>query len=144
MAETPVSTALIVDDNYYNRDLCRLALEHAGYSVSEAETGVAAVNILKDQTFDLLILDLAMPELNGLGVIRQINVQTNHKDMSIIVMTANPHMATEEVDLRVDFVLYKPIDILNFTALVQRLIKKPAESVAPDQSKISSNEPTQR
>ena len=144
MAETPVSTALIVDDNYYNRDLCRLALEHAGYSVSEAETGLAGVNILKDQTFDLLILDLAMPELNGLGVIRQISQQPQHEAMSIVVMTANPHMATEEVDLQVDFVLYKPIDIIDFMAFVQRLAKKPAAPVTSDQSKISSNEPTQR
>jgi CheY-like chemotaxis protein len=131
MAETLLPTALIVDDNYYNRDLCRLALEHAGFSVSEAETGLAALNVLKDQTFDLLILDLAMPELNGVGVIRQLSHQPKHEDMSIVVMTANPHMATEEVDLQVDFVLYKPIDIIDFTAFVQRLVKKPTATVAP-------------
>jgi CheY-like chemotaxis protein len=125
MAEMSVSTALIVDDNYYNRDLCRLALEHAGYFVSEAESGLDAVNLLKEQTFDLLILDLAMPELNGVGVIRQISHQTKHEAMSIVVMTANPHMATEEVDLQVDFVLYKPIDILDFTAFARRLARKP-------------------
>lgn len=122
-----LASALIVDDNFFNRDLCRLALEHAGYSVIEAETGREAVNLLNEQTFDLLVLDLQMPELNGIGVIREIGHQTRHRDMSIVVMTANPHMATAEVEMEVDFVMYKPIDILSFTAFVERLAKSPVK-----------------
>jgi CheY-like chemotaxis protein len=110
--------ALVADDNFYNRDLCKLALEHVGYDVTEAETGLEAVNILENQSFDLLILDLAMPGLSGLGVLREIS---RDQGMSIIVMTANPHMATEEVEKSIDFLMCKPIDINEFTSLLRRL-----------------------
>jgi CheY-like chemotaxis protein len=116
-------TALIVDDNYFNRDLCALALEHVGYQVSHAVNGLEAINILQEQKFDLLILDLEMPELDGRGVMREIRNKDTHDTMTIIVMTANAHMATDEVDMIVDFVVYKPIDVNEFSQLAARLTK---------------------
>jgi CheY-like chemotaxis protein len=123
MAILPV-TALIVDDNYFNRDLCALALEHVGYQVSHAVNGLEAIKILQDRKFDLLILDLEMPELDGRGVMRQIRDMNMHQTMSIIVMTANAHMATNEIDMNVDFVVYKPIDVNEFSRLAERLTKR--------------------
>ncbi len=119
MSSLPLRTALVVDDNYYNRDLSRLALEHVGYEVTEAENGALAVSMLEESTFDLLVLDLAMPELNGVEVLREI--KNRYSPMSIIVMTANPHMVIEEVEANVDLVMYKPIDITGFVKLVDRL-----------------------
>ncbi len=121
MVDLPAISALIVDDNYYNRDLCRLALEHAGYTVTEAENGQEAVELLDKGTFDLLVLDLAMPKMNGIDVIHEISHHPRHQAMPIIVMTANPHMATEDVELQVEFVLCKPIDVQVFTRFAQRL-----------------------
>ena len=122
--EVNPATALIVDDNYFNRDLCALALEHVGYHVSQAVNGLEAINILQRQKFDLLILDLAMPELDGMGVMREIREKNITHNMSIIVMTANPHMATNEIDMNVDFVIYKPIDVNEFSLLAQRITKR--------------------
>lgn len=115
----PSRSALVVDDNFYNRDLCRLALEHVGYAVTEAENGALAVTQLEKARYDLLILDLAMPELNGVEVLREI--KNRYTPMSIIVMTANPHMVIDEVEAHVDLVMYKPIDITGFVKLVGRL-----------------------
>lgn len=112
-------SALVVDDNYYNRDLCRLALEHVGYDVTEVENGALAVSELQKSRYDLLILDLAMPELNGVEVLREI--KNRYAPMSIIVMTANPHMVIDDVEAHVDLVMYKPIDITGFVKLVGRL-----------------------
>lgn len=123
MIDLPLISALVVDDNFYNRDLCKLALEHAGYLVSEAESGQEAIQILKTRTFDLLVLDLAMPGGNGIDVISEISHAPQHEAMAIIVMTANPHMATEEVEMQVEFVLCKPIDVQVFTRFAQRLAK---------------------
>jgi CheY-like chemotaxis protein len=120
----PPDTALIVDDNYFNRDLCALALEHINYQVSHAVNGLEAIKILQERKFDLLILDLEMPELDGRGVMRQIREMNIHQTMSIIVMTANAHMATNEIDMNVDFVVYKPIDVNEFSRLAQRLTKR--------------------
>lgn len=119
-----IPTALIVDDNFFNRDLCKLALEHVGYAVEEAEDGQQALNRLEDQTFDMLVLDLQMPQVDGLDVIRELAMQPRHQNMSVIVMTANAHMATDEVEGKVDFIVYKPIDVSEFAQLAQRLIKR--------------------
>lgn len=124
MSSLPIRTALVVDDNFYNRDLSRLALEHVGYQVSEAENGAIAVEMLEKDTFDLMVLDLAMPELSGVDVLREI--KNRYAPMSIIVMTANPHMVIEDVESQVDLVMYKPIDITGFVKLVDRLHRPPA------------------
>jgi CheY-like chemotaxis protein len=117
-----VPAALVVDDNYFNRDLCKLALEHVGYTVTEAENGLEAVNLLNQHRYDLLLLDLAMPEMDGPSVIRAIRQKMPHPRMCIVVMTANPHMAMhEEVELNADYVMYKPIDVVAFSKLLERL-----------------------
>jgi CheY-like chemotaxis protein len=128
MLELPAPTALIVDDNYFNRDLCSLALQFVGYNVTEATNGQEAVQILNQNSFDLLILDLAMPEINGVGVIRQISNQPRHRHMSIVVMTANPHMATDEVSTTADFVMHKPIAVEEFAQLARRLAQRTAKN----------------
>jgi DNA-binding NtrC family response regulator len=110
MAAPNVSTALVVDDNFYNRDLCTLALSHVGYQVVEACDGMEALHLLASQTFNLLVLDLSMPVLSG-----------------IIVLTANPHMITGDVQRRADFIMNKPIDIQLFAQLVERLAQNPTK-----------------
>jgi CheY-like chemotaxis protein len=121
MGQAYAPTALIVDDNFYNRDLCILALKHVGYTVTEAANGVEAMKLLQEGSYDLLVLDLAMPELNGVEVIQKLRAEPNHREMTIMVMTANPHMATTEVELTADFIMHKPIAIEEFARLAQRL-----------------------
>ena len=115
-------TALVADDNYFNRDLCRLALEDAGYNVIDAIDGKNTLERLSEQPFDLLVLDLAMPELTGIEVIQKMAHQTSNQPTTMVVMTANPHMATGEVQEVADFILYKPIDVLAFANLARRLL----------------------
>src|SRR5215510_1141581 len=92
MNDRTFATALVVDDNFFNRDLCRMALEHVGYEVHEAEDGRNALSVLVRRSFDLLVLDLAMPDIDGLSVIREIVDQPKHKKMCILVITAHSHM----------------------------------------------------
>ena len=114
--------ALVVDDNFYNRDLCTLALRHIGYEVEEAEDGVEAMKTLNLHTFDLVVLDLFMPKMDGFAVIRELSTQATFKNLCIIVMTANPHMTIhEEIYSRADYVMQKPIDIQLFGKLLERL-----------------------
>jgi two-component system, OmpR family, phosphate regulon response regulator PhoB len=123
MVEMYRSTALVVDDNFYNRDLCTLALTHVGYHVIEACDGMEAIQLLRDQAVDLLVLDLSMPILSGVEVIKHLNVNPAPSHLTIIVLTANPHMITADVQARADFVMNKPIDIQHFAQLVERLSK---------------------
>lgn len=120
--------ALIVDDNFFNRDLSALALRHIGFEITEAEDGLVALEILQNRSFDLLVLDLAMPKLDGISVLRRLRDQAIHKNMCIIVMTANPYMVTEDVDTVADYVMQKPIDVRRFAQLAKRLIERKTRS----------------
>lgn len=113
--------ALVVDDNWFNRDLSTLALTHVGYSVTEAEDGLQALALLEKRTFDLLVLDLVMPEMDGATLLRQIRKHPVHRKMQVVVMTANPHMTTDEVGCDADFLMYKPININQFAEFAKRL-----------------------
>ena len=113
--------ALVVDDNFYNRDLFRLALENVGFEVDEVDDGRKALNYLQGKSCDLLILDLAMPELDGVGVLEAIRNLSTRSQMNVVVITAYAHMAGGIIDEEADFVLYKPIDIQEFAALLRRL-----------------------
>lgn len=125
MTDSLSPRALIVDDNWFNRDLSILALKHVGFEVTEAQNGKEALGLLGQQEFDLMILDLAMPEMDGTSLIRRIRHDGIAANMPIVVMTANPHMATDELADQVDFVMYKPINVTEFAQLVRRLRKHP-------------------
>ncbi len=118
---TPPYTALIIDDNWFNRDIFRIALESAGYVVTETDNGSEGMRILGEQTFHLLILDLQMPNIDGRTVLRSVREQPLHKKMNVVVVTANAHMATSDVDALADHVMYKPINVVEFSEFVRRL-----------------------
>jgi len=112
--------ALIVDDNYYNRDLCSLALTHLGIAHVEAENGQEALDLLTTQSFNLLLLDLAMPEIDGRTVVHRLIDMGIRESLTIIIITAHSHLATDIEDMA-DFIMYKPIDIQQFTQFINRL-----------------------
>lgn len=114
-------TVLVLDDNWYNRDIFRMALESADYNITEAENGEQGLAILNEKTFDLLILDLQMPQLDGIQVLKKLRQDERHKHMRVLVVTANPHMATEDVNMLADHIMMKPVDIVSFARFTTRL-----------------------
>lgn len=122
-----VTRALVVDDNWDNRNIFTISLEAAGYQITQAEDGISALSLLETNTYHLIVLDLQMPKMDGHAVLQKIRHDPRHDKAQIIVVTANPHMATDEVDIEADYVLYKPISVASFTALTRRL-KEPLAS----------------
>ena len=114
-------SALVIDDNWDNRNIFTISLEAAGYQITPAEDGIAAVALLEVNKYQLIILDLQMPKMDGRAVLQKIRSDPRHQKTQVIVVTANPHMATDEVDIEADYVLYKPISVASFTALTRRL-----------------------
>ncbi len=121
MNQVSTKSALVIDDNFYNRDVASLALRHVGYQVSEAVDGIEALKILETERFDLIVLDLAMPEIDGHDVLKELEQCGVTSYTFVIVMTANPHMATGEVEAIADYVMYKPIDVTEFAHFAQRM-----------------------
>ncbi len=117
----PAPTALIIYDEFYNRDVFRIALESIGYEVMDAANGAIGLEILGKQTFNLLILDLQMPVINGREVLKQLRQMPLHKNMQVAVITANIPMATDEIHEIADYVMYKPINVQAFAQLAMRL-----------------------
>lgn len=78
----------MVDDDAVARQLARRALEASGFSVSLAENGVQALSVFAQRDPDLVLLDVEMPELDGLGTCRLLREQPNG-DIPIIMMTGH-------------------------------------------------------
>lgn len=82
------STILIVDDFDDTRLLLRTWLEKKGYQVIEAENGKEAVVVAESKRPDLIIMDVEMPELDGLSATRQIRALENLKRVPIVAVSA--------------------------------------------------------
>ena len=115
------SLALVVDDSMDNREIFRIVLEAAGYTVSCASNGEEALARLGTQKFRLMILDLAMPVMNGRDMMQILSAHPEQRPENIIVATANYHMATEIVEEMADYVLVKPVMIKELVTLAKRL-----------------------
>jgi adenylate cyclase len=83
-----MSELLVVDDNPVNRDLLSRRLIRAGYSVSVAAGGQEAINLLVSQTFDLLLLDVMMPDMDGITVLGLLRRTYSMSDLPVIMVTA--------------------------------------------------------
>src|SRR5512141_1966979 len=79
---------LVVDDNKVNRLLLARSLELQGHAVSLAENGRVALEILRRQPFDLLLLDIEMPEMDGIQVLEQLKSDLQLRDVPVIVTSA--------------------------------------------------------
>jgi len=107
-------TVLIVEDNGFNRILLGDILKSWGQQVMLAETGFQALQILEELRFDLILLDVRMPDIDGIEVarrIRQKEIDCSEKPVPIIAITADLDAATRESCLKagVNAVLAKPV-----------------------------------
>ena len=92
--ETPVSATvvrgsiLVVDDNEISRDLMKRQIERQGHIVTTAGSGKLALDILQGHTFDLVLLDIMMPEMSGYQVLQQLKSSDAYGDVPVIVVSA--------------------------------------------------------
>ncbi len=81
-------TILVVDDTEFNRDMLARRLTKQGMTVLTAETGEEALEILPKHTFDLILLDVMMPGIDGVEVLRRIRETHSPADLPVIMVTA--------------------------------------------------------
>ena len=118
----PSAHVLVVDDGAENRQLVRVLLEEVGLQVSEAENGAAAIALIASAKFDLVLMDMQMPVMDGQTATRQLRAQGI--TLPVLALTANA-MKGFERELEADGFsgyLTKPIDVdLLLSELGQRL-----------------------
>jgi signal transduction histidine kinase/DNA-binding response OmpR family regulator len=91
---------LVVDDDPNVVDLVRQLLEDEAYEIRSAADGQAALEAISKQPPDIILLDLLMPRLDGLGVIEQLRQSSQHRDIPIVVLTAKILTNDEIVQLQ--------------------------------------------
>jgi DNA-binding response OmpR family regulator len=90
----PRQRVLVVDDNEVNRDLLRIRLERERYQVDEAENGELALATLRQGSFDLVLLDVMMPVLDGIETLLAIKTDASLRDIPVIMVSAVSELDT--------------------------------------------------
>ncbi|MFT5084579.1 MAG: two-component system cell cycle response regulator DivK [Lentisphaeria bacterium] len=83
----PNSTILIVEDNADNRQLTTWILEDAGYEVNSAETAEEGIEMLSKTAYDLVLMDISLPGMDGKQACKEIRANSPKKDVPIIALT---------------------------------------------------------
>jgi len=124
---------LVVDDNELNRDMLSRRLKSRGYEVVTAEDGQGALDLVKSQRFDLILLDIMMPVLSGLDVLKVIRSTYSVAELPIIMATAKDQGTDVVEALRMganDYVT-KPLDfpVVLARAETQLSLKRAMEEI---------------
>ena len=126
---------LVVEDNAVNRLILREMLLHDGHRVVEAENGAEGVAQADKQRFDLVLMDLSMPVMDGLAATREIrNGQGPNAKSRIVALTAHVYASGDTAcrDAGMDAVITKPLTWPGLRSLLAGLSDQGAPEVAPD------------
>jgi two-component system cell cycle response regulator DivK len=115
---------LIAEDRPSSRELIRTVLEGCGYGVCEASDGRQAVEVAKRENPDLLIVDLQMPALDGLGVLAELRRDERFAEVPIVALTASAMQGDRERALEAGFTEYitKPVNLRFLREEITRLL----------------------
>lgn len=128
-AETPGvprARILVVDDGAENRDVLRRRLERSGHAVETAEHGRRALELLAATSFDLVLLDVMMPELDGFAVLEAIKGTPALRDIPVIMISALDEMPSivRCIERGAEDYLHKPFDPVLLRARINASLEK--------------------
>lgn len=123
---TRVARLLVVDDNKVNRLLLCRSLELLGHEVASADNGRVALDKLRSERFDLLLLDLEMPELDGFGLLEQRAGDPALQELPVIVTSSLEGVAqiARCIELGADDYLHKPVNPVLLKARVDSSLER--------------------
>lgn len=125
------TTVLVVDDEQHLRDLIRSYLEREGYHVLEAADGSAALDLARQHAPDVVVLDILLPEVDGLEVCRRLRT---FSDAYVLMLTAKAEEIDRIIGLEVgaDDYLTKPFSPRELVARVRAMLRRPRSGAAPE------------
>ena len=122
-----MSLILIVEDNEKNLKLVRDVLQFKGYKTIEAMTGNEGVKLAKEQKPDLVLMDIQLPDIDGITALNQIRADPATQKMCVIAVSASvmPDDQQRIVQSGFDAYVTKPINVKGFVETVEKFIGKP-------------------
>lgn len=141
VADSRPSVVLVVDDDAAIRTVVRWQLDDAGYRVVEADDGFSALRRIRDDHPTLVVLDLSLPGLGGLDVLRSVRGgQTGRSDTPIIVLSGRSGETDRIVglDLGADDYLVKPFSPGELAARVRSVLRRASPDVADEAIVVGS------
>ena len=117
---------LVTDDNELDRRLLARSLELQGHRVASAENGRVALALLRAEAFDLMLLDIEMPELDGFQVLEQMARDAKLRDLPVIVTSSLEGVAhvVRCLELGADDYLHKPVNAVILKARIDSSLEK--------------------
>jgi adenylate cyclase len=124
--ETTQACILVVDDNEANRDLLRRRLQKQGYTVVVAENGYRAIELIQTQPFDLVLLDIMMPRMNGYQVLEQLKAHSEWCYIPVLVISAIDDLdsTVKCIELGAEDYLAKPFNPVLLKARISACLEK--------------------
>lgn len=117
-------TILIVDDDYMNREILQAHMSNAGYSVLTANGGLAALEVIKQQPPDIILMDVRMPGMTGYELCAHLKSQPDTLHLPVLLMTAmddDENLANGSA-AGADGFISKPFNTNDIQAQIRRLI----------------------
>ena len=119
-------TILIADDNRVNRLLLARGLEQDGHTVVFAEHGTEALDLLRNHRFDLILLDVLMPELDGYGVLEELQRDPHLRDVPVVVTSSLDELdsVVRCLEMGAEDYLTKPVNPVLLNARINASLEK--------------------
>ncbi|HEY9768404.1 MAG TPA: response regulator [Coleofasciculaceae cyanobacterium] len=115
---------LIVDDSTDNLYLMQFILETQGYKVGLANSGEQALEQVKKDHPDLILLDVMMPQMNGYEVIKRLRKDKSLSSIPVFLVTADKYISNNKaIAVGANGLIYKPIDIEQLLLTVAQTLK---------------------
>ena len=117
---------LIVEDNDKNRKLVRDVLTFKGYGVIETETGEEGVQLTRERSPRLVLMDIRLPGIDGVEALRRLRAEETTREIPIMAMTASVMSEDRQKIMAAGFDGYqsKPINVTDFVAAVAQLLER--------------------
>ena len=136
ICEKTMTQVLVVEDEPNIRELVCLHLKHEGYECEALADGSAALKRSESKRFDLMVLDLMIPGLDGVSLCRAIRNGRLNRDVPILMLTARRDETDKVVGLEsgADDYLTKPFGVRELVARARALLRRPRQPATPEPS----------
>jgi two-component system chemotaxis response regulator CheY len=117
--------ALVVEDSNTTRSLIKSVIEDIGdINMFEASTGFEALRLLPQQAFDLIIMDINMPDINGFELINFVKNNNKYKNIPVVIVSTERSEADKEKGMALGAFAYltKPFDIEKLQDIVRKAL----------------------